>query len=787
MSKKFVISHEAPERYVALRDILTNGAKGLFRRKSSRNDVRTKEDFYALQDINFEIGRGDRVGIIGRNGAGKSTLLKVLSRITEPTTGRISIRGRVASLLEVGTGFHPELTGRENVFLNGAILGMTRVEVRKKFDEIVAFAEVEKFLDTPVKRYSSGMYVRLAFSVAAHLEPEILILDEVLAVGDSQFQKKCLGKMEDVSKNDGRTVLLVSHSMTTVQALANHVIFLSKGKSEGMESVHSGVQKYLYGGAHGSEASFRPNVLNEKSDAYILSARLLNKKNELSQSFFVYEPIRIELEWMNKAGVTVMPNFMMVSQQGITVMVATDGPVDFDGSKKSSKGVYLSVFEIPENLLNAGDFYIHIALDNHSPRICYEYHNDVFRFTVIDPMDEFCIARGAIKSVREDAVLWPALKMQFFQNRMQKMNIPFFNTHIDPSAREMILQVLDSTFLSEGKLVSEFESGLSKELGLVNPVALNSGTTALHLALVLAGIGEGDEVILSPQTFVASGLVILQQKARPVFADIQYETGNICPLSIKARLSPRTKAIMVVHWGGYPCDMDEIMQIANEHNLTVIEDAAHAIGASYKETPVGAISPLTAFSFQAIKHLTTGDGGALACLDPAHYHKAVTLRWFGIDRNNSAMSVLGERQYDITEMGYKYHMNDYAAALGIANLRHFRERFRNRIKIAAHYRDCLKEIPGISLFQNNPDRQSAFWLFGFHVEKREDFILALKDRGVAASVVHQRIDRNSVFGGPGKELTAQAKFDATQVNIPIHDGLDESKVDHIISAIRKGW
>lgn len=367
------------------------------------------------------------------------------------------------------------------------------------------------------------------------------------------------------------------------------------------------------------------------------------------------------------------------------------------------------------------------------------------------------------------------------------MNIPFFNTYIDPSAREMILRVLDSTFLSEGKLVSEFEGGLKKELGLANPVTLNSGTTALHLALVLAGIGEGDEVILSPQTFVASGLVILQQKARPVFADIQYETGNICPVSIKARVGPRTKAIMVVHWGGYPCDMDEIGQIAKEHNLIVIEDAAHALGASYKKTPVGAISPLTAFSFQAIKHLTTGDGGALACTDPAHHDRAIMLRWFGIDRNKSLPSILGERQYDITEQGFKYHMNDYAAALGLSNLRHFRERFSNRIKMAGHYRDCLKDVPGISLFQNSPDRQSAFWLFGFHVEKREEFILALKDRDVPASVVHQRIDRNTVFGGPGKELTAQAKFDATQVNIPIHDGLDGSKVDHIISAIRKGW
>ena len=188
------------------------------------------EEFWALKDVSFEVKQGEVVGIIGRNGAGKSTLLKILSRITEPTEGRVTLRGRVASLLEVGTGFHPELTGRENIFLNGAILGMTRQEIRKKFDEIVAFAEVERFLDTPVKRYSSGMYVRLAFAVAAHLEPEILIVDEVLAVGDAEFQKKCLGKMEDVSRREGRTVLFVSHNIASVSDLTHRALLLETGR-----------------------------------------------------------------------------------------------------------------------------------------------------------------------------------------------------------------------------------------------------------------------------------------------------------------------------------------------------------------------------------------------------------------------------------------------------------------------------------------------------------------------------------------------------------------------------
>ena len=233
LGKSYTISHNERERYVALRDVIAKKTKKIFSfngLKEGKDNASSKEEFWALKDINFEVQQGDRLGIIGRNGAGKSTLLKVLSRITEPTTGKVKIKGRVASLLEVGTGFHPELTGRENIYLNGAILGMSRAEVRKKFDEIVDFSGVEKFLDTPVKRFSSGMYVRLAFAVAAHLEPEILLIDEVLAVGDAEFQRKCLGKMEEVSKNEGRTILFVSHNMNAIEKLCNTCILLNKGK-----------------------------------------------------------------------------------------------------------------------------------------------------------------------------------------------------------------------------------------------------------------------------------------------------------------------------------------------------------------------------------------------------------------------------------------------------------------------------------------------------------------------------------------------------------------------------
>ena len=252
LGKKYLLAHKSPQRYIALRDVLVDRAKRLGRRfrhpfaRSTREENPAVEDFWALSDLSFEVKEGERVGVIGRNGAGKSTLLKVLSRITEPTTGRVSLRGRVASLLEVGTGFHPELTGRENIYLNGAILGMSKAEIRRNFDAIVDFAGVEKFLDTPVKRYSSGMYVRLAFAVAAHLDTEILMIDEVLAVGDAEFQKKCMGKMDEVSHKQGRTILFVSHNMGAVSQLCNRVVCLERGRvALDTPDVSVGVRKYL--------------------------------------------------------------------------------------------------------------------------------------------------------------------------------------------------------------------------------------------------------------------------------------------------------------------------------------------------------------------------------------------------------------------------------------------------------------------------------------------------------------------------------------------------------------
>ncbi len=283
LSKCYKIGRQANQGD-GLRHILEQAVRAPFSwlKPEARAQRATTEDFWAVKDLSVEIKRGEMVGIIGRNGAGKSTFLKLLSRITEPTTGSIKLRGRVASLLEVGTGFHPELTGRENIFLNGAILGMSRVEIKNKFDEIVAFAEIDKFLDTPVKRYSSGMYVRLAFAVAAHLEPEILIVDEVLAVGDAEFQKKCLGKMEDVSAKDGRTVILVSHQMPAIQNLCTRCIMMDKGRLIMQGSTDDVVNSYMTKGtALANEGLVDREDRAGKGDARITSIDLRDKDGNI--------------------------------------------------------------------------------------------------------------------------------------------------------------------------------------------------------------------------------------------------------------------------------------------------------------------------------------------------------------------------------------------------------------------------------------------------------------------------------------------------------------------------
>lgn len=393
LSKKYLISHHSErERYTALRDVVSRKIKGAIDKTRqvlrgqqllSGNEI---EEFWALKNIDFEINRGDRVGIIGRNGAGKSTLLKVLSRITEPSTGRVEIRGRVASLLEVGTGFHPELSGRENIYLNGAILGMNRLEIKKKFDEIVDFAGIEKFLDTPVKRYSSGMYVRLAFAVAAHMEPEILVVDEVLAVGDAEFQKKCLGKMEDVSKSEGRTVLFVSHNLSTIKQLCNKGILLSHGKMLFEGDASQTIDKYLASNINSAKKKvFKKEILEDK-EIQLVTARLSDSNNDAKDEFQIDESVYIHLEFLSQKSTSNAYGYIVIKNNMEQVMIESDTFDYLPNILQSIKaGINNFVIKIPPNILAFGEYTIYLAIsENFINSYPIDVPGDILNFSIVD-------------------------------------------------------------------------------------------------------------------------------------------------------------------------------------------------------------------------------------------------------------------------------------------------------------------------------------------------------------------------------------------------------------------
>ncbi len=380
ISKKYIIQSAGSEKYVSLGESISN----IFKKNKSTN---TQEEFWALRDIDFEVKQGDRVGIIGRNGAGKSTLLKILSRITEPTTGKITIKGRVSSLLEVGTGFHPELSGRENVYLNGAILGMSRIEIASKFDEIVSFAEIEKFIDTPVKRYSSGMYVRLAFAVAAHLEPEILIVDEVLAVGDAQFQKKCLGKMDDVSKKEGRTILFVSHNIGAVRALCNTGILLKSGRIKHQGNISETIDLYE-NSEEVSNEGFWINDAKDNDEAKFNSIHILNKNNEPKSSFLNTELVRVQCEvefYKNLEFVKV--GFDLIKDGVVVCRVQQSDALDIHEFHSNKK--YNIICDIPANLLNHGTYFIRPLFSVHNVKSLISLYDTVLKFQVELNKDDY--------------------------------------------------------------------------------------------------------------------------------------------------------------------------------------------------------------------------------------------------------------------------------------------------------------------------------------------------------------------------------------------------------------
>lgn len=355
---------------------------------NNRTSKGSSDYVWSLQDINFEINQGDAVGIIGRNGAGKSTLLKILSKVTQPTTGKIYTQGRIASLLEVGTGFHPEMTGRENVFLNGAILGMTQKEIKRKFDEIVDFSGVERYIDTPVKRYSSGMYVRLAFAVAAHLESEILIVDEVLAVGDAEFQKKCLGKMGEVTRGEGRTILFVSHNLAAVNTLCNKGMVLEQGKLIYNGMIKGAMDSYVSSGNTSSNIYISES--HEEND--IKEIKIVNQENKLSSNFYFNEDIYVNISFRLSSDLVEKTEIgLRVSDQRERIVFTTKKQVSLF---EEHNGQYNVMVKIPANLLVPNNYKIAVA--THIPNVkVLSSKEDVVDFTIEETGTEFHLHHGA--------------------------------------------------------------------------------------------------------------------------------------------------------------------------------------------------------------------------------------------------------------------------------------------------------------------------------------------------------------------------------------------------------
>ncbi|MGL4631675.1 MAG: ABC transporter ATP-binding protein [Leadbetterella sp.] len=376
ISKKYILNRNGGQSE-DFRGVLTKFAKNILGKNESSNTK--KEDFWALKDVSFSLEQGDRLGLIGSNGAGKSTLLKVLSQITEPTTGSVKIKGRMASLLEVGTGFHPELTGRENIFLNGAILGMKKAEIQQHFDAIVDFAGIERFIDTPVKRYSSGMYVRLGFAIAAHLEPEILVVDEVLAVGDADFQKKSIGKMKDVS-NSGRTLLFVSHNLTAVQGLCNKGAFLQNGQLKKFGTIDDTIATYIKNVSKFQLSQSWDSIDSAPGKEFVrIKSLQLEPTSELvNGNFTTQTSLRVSVEyWNQKDDAELNVSIFLYSMTGECIFNIGDD------AKFYKKGLIKSSCEIPGDFLNDGSYFFSIMIvrDRLAPVFYFE---EALAFDLLD-------------------------------------------------------------------------------------------------------------------------------------------------------------------------------------------------------------------------------------------------------------------------------------------------------------------------------------------------------------------------------------------------------------------
>jgi perosamine synthetase len=365
--------------------------------------------------------------------------------------------------------------------------------------------------------------------------------------------------------------------------------------------------------------------------------------------------------------------------------------------------------------------------------------------------------------------------------------VPMFRPFMSGQAIFNAIDVLRSGWIGEGPLAQKFEGALTELFSYRYPIATNTGTAAIHLALDLAGVERGDEVITTPMTCTATNHPILQMGAKPVFTDIQHGTGNMDPQSIRKQVSEKTKAILVVYWGGLPADMNEITAIAHEYDVPIIADGAQALGATYFHDPIDTWADFTIISFQAIKIITSVDGGVLLCPNKAVADTARLKRWYGIDRVNRKPTPDGYYDWHVGMPGYKYHMNDLAASIGLGNLKHIRELFYHNQLIAALYREELKDVDGITLFDTFDDRMGTNWLFTIHVQDRENFIRALLSRGVESSIVHRRNDLEPVFGGKRLPLPVLNEYEKTYVSIPIGHHITQEVAHRVVGAIKGGW
>ena len=364
------------------------------------------------------------------------------------------------------------------------------------------------------------------------------------------------------------------------------------------------------------------------------------------------------------------------------------------------------------------------------------------------------------------------------------LNLPFFKTYINKSANNKVISTLNSNFVNEGYVVDEFENKLTKFLDLKYVNTTNSGTSSLHLSLLAAGVGPGDDVLLSPQTFVATGLAIKYCGANPVFCDIQLQTGNICQEFIKKKITLRTKAIIAVHWSGYPCDMDEIKKLIlkSKKKIFIIEDAAHAFGAQYKGKKIGNISDFTCFSFQSTKHLTCGDGGAVTCLEKKNFEKIKKLKWFGIHRKKNKLNFLGERKYNLFQPGYKYHMNNFSASLGIENLKLMRKVLKYHRKIGSLYFKYLSDLDGVKLMKYDKNNLHSYWFFQLLANDRNKFIKKIRSLNIPCTVVNQRIDRYKIFNKIDEKNINY--FYEHHIGLPVNTSIKKEHILKIVNILK---